>query len=106
METLIQDIRFGIRNLLKSPGFTIVAVLTLALGIGANSSIFSVVNGVLLQPLPYKDPDGLFAILTNNSSRGLTNTPFSYGRLVHMQQQTKALDGLSGYTGDAFTITS
>src|SRR5438045_1694044 len=88
MGTLLQDIRYGLRMLVKKPTFTIVAVLTLALGVGANTAIFSIVDAVLLRSLPYRDPDRLVRIYFNNPGVGLRNFRFS----------VPACDGLSAQT--------
>ena len=71
MHQLLEDIRYGLRTLLKTPGATLAAVLALSLGIGANTSVFSVINAVLLRPLPYKDPDRLVAVWGNQPQKGL-----------------------------------
>src|SRR5215467_6052548 len=77
MGTLVQDVRHGWRLLVRQPRFTIVAVLTLALGVGANTAIFSIVNAVLLRPLPYHDPDGLVRVFFNEPGVGLRDVRFS-----------------------------
>ena len=96
METLLRDIRYGVRSLLKRPGFTTIAVITLALGIGANTAIFSVVNAVLLRPLPYAEAERLFVPW---GRRGDTqhNAVVSYPDFVDWQSQTKTLEHVAAY---------
>ncbi|MGA7783760.1 MAG: ABC transporter permease, partial [Candidatus Acidiferrales bacterium] len=95
METLLSDIRYAFRIMRKSPGFTLIIILTLALGIGANTSIFSVVNAVLLRSLPYHDPDRLVKITFNNPGIGLRDVPYSVPELEDLKSRAGVFEEVS-----------
>ncbi|MBZ5555611.1 MAG: ABC transporter permease [Acidobacteriia bacterium] len=95
MEMLFSDIRYAFRILRKSPGFTLIIILTLALGIGANTSIFSIVNAVLLRSLPYYDPGRLVKITFNNPGIGLRDIPFSVPELEDLKSKAGVFEEVS-----------
>ncbi len=100
MMTLWQDIRFGLRTLLKSPGFTLVAVVALALGVGANTAIFSAVNTVLLRALPYENSSRLVALYTTaDPAAPEPRGPLSYPDLLDYREQAKSLEYVAAYQG-------
>jgi hypothetical protein len=98
-------LRYALRQLLKSPGFTLVAVLGLALGIGANVALFSVVNSVLLRPLPYHEPDRLVRLSSTNDQTNLTRGRFSYSRYLDVQQRQQVFSELALSADNLFTLT-
>jgi putative ABC transport system permease protein len=97
MQTLWQDLRYGARRLLQQPGFTAVAGLTLALGIGANAAIFSVVNGVLLRPLPYKEPERLMMLWEANDR--VRNNPVSHQNFADWRARQQSFEFISAFSG-------
>jgi putative ABC transport system permease protein len=105
MHSLLSDIRYGIRGLLKRPGFTAVVVITLALGIGANTTIFSVVNAVLLRPLPFKDSDRLVRIWESNPSRNWPEFSASVPNYKDWVQQQTVCEHLAAQENSTFNAT-
>jgi putative ABC transport system permease protein len=103
LEDLARDVRFAFRTLAKSPGFTAVVVLTLALGIGANTAIFSVVNAVLLRPLPFAAPDRLMSVVSMR--RGNVPDNASYPDFADWRAQNHVFSEMAAYTTDNFTLT-
>ena len=97
--------RYAIRQLFKSPGFTLVAILGLALGIGANVALFSVVNSIFLRPLPYRAPDRLVRLSSTAPASNLTRVGFSYSRYLEVQQRQQVFSDLAMSVGNAFTLT-
>ena len=104
METLLKDIRYGVRGLLKRPGFTTVAVMTLALGIGANTAIFSVVNTVLLRPLPYRDAQRIVTIWQNNAKAGVSRNDVAPANFLDWQEQSRSFESMAGIEPFGFSM--
>ena len=102
-DTILQDVRFALRTMRRSPGLTAVAILTLALGIGANTAVFSIVNGVLLQPLPYHDPSRLMFVYSSSPSFpiGATSPP----DFREMRDRNRTLASLSAYYSSAVNLS-
>jgi putative ABC transport system permease protein len=106
METLWQDLRLGARSLFKQPAFTIVAVIALALGIGANTAIFSVVNAVLLRALPYRDADRVVTVWEHNRTRGNTQNVINMGNFFDWKEQNRVFEDMAAFFDQTANLTS
>src|SRR5437588_473858 len=105
---MMTDLRYGLRQLLKHPAFTIIAILTLALGIGANTAIFSVVNAVLLKPLPFPEPEQLIAIgMTDTRQKGQTDlNALSYPDFFDLREQNRTLASIAALRDPILSLSS
>src|SRR5437660_3385683 len=102
MTTLWQDVRYGARMLLKNPGISFVVVLALALGIGANTAIFSVVNAVLLRPLPYDEADHLVSL--SESSKTMDEISISYPDFADWRNQNHVFENIAVYNRNSYNL--
>lgn len=105
MESLIKDIRYAVRSLGKRPGFAAIAVITLALGIGANTAIFSVVNAVLLRPLPFPDPDRLVMVWEDASFAGFPRNTPAPANYADWKDQNRVFENLAALDTRSFNLT-
>lgn len=103
-EELWQDLRYGVRALRKQPGFSLVVVLTLAVGIGTNSTIFSFANGVLLRPLPYANPESLVALDETSPKRNVTSMGVSFPNFLDWRAQNQVFEDIAAYTEGTYTL--
>src|SRR5205823_8237869 len=102
IDHLRQDVKFAVRSYVKTPSFTIIVVATLALGIGASTAIFSLVDGILVKPLPFPDPDRLVFISELNGGGGMS---VSWPNFLDWRTRVRTLEGLAASRSDAFTLT-
>src|SRR6266851_4326175 len=105
MRQVLQDFRYALRTLRRSSGLTLVIVLSLAIGIGANSAIFSVVNALLLRPLPYPDPDRLAILWLRSPGINIPQDWPSPGQYIDIQNQNHSFDEMSISRGNSFNLT-
>ncbi len=104
MQTIWQDLRYGARALLKKPTFSIIAVITLALAIGANTTIFSVLNSVLLWPLPYRQPDRLVQINDSLPSTGFPQAGLTQMEFVRLRNENQSFPGVGAFQSGTLTL--
>ena len=105
MQTLLQDLRYGLRVLAKNPSFTAIAIITLALGIGANTAIFSVVNAALLRPLPYENPGRLVYVWSAEKARGINQSTVSMPDLRDWREQNRVFAGIAGWWSGTYNLS-
>src|SRR5262245_40687656 len=106
METLIKDLRFAVRSFLKRPGFLVIAVSTLALGIGATTAMFTVVNSVLLRPLQFPEPERIVFFEGVNPRQGITGSNLSIPDIADWQKQSQSFEQIAGFvSGGVFLST-
>lgn len=106
METLLKDVSYGIRNLIKRPGFFAIAVVTLALGIGANSAIFNTVNAVLLRPLSFPESENIVLLQGINPAKGITQSNMSVPDILDWQTQNQSFEQIAGFLSGGVLLTS
>ncbi|HEY9232554.1 MAG TPA: ABC transporter permease, partial [Blastocatellia bacterium] len=104
MENLWQDLRYGLRGLGRQPGFTVIAIIALALGTGANTAIFSAVNAILLRPLNYAAPEQLVMVWGTNSRSKVTKDPLSVPNLLDYREQSTTLEQVAAYSQSDFNL--
>src|SRR5262249_17754592 len=105
MQHVLNDCRFALRSLRKNPVFAVIAIVTLALGVGATTAVFSVVNAILLRPLPYPNPDQLVQVFQTDVRRGIDNNGASYPNVVDWRAQNEVFSEMAGYRESSFTMT-
>src|SRR5262245_18037299 len=106
MQGILQDLRYGRRMLLKKRGFTVVAVITLGLGIGVNSTMFSVINGMLLRPMPFKDPERLMHLDEKAPKAGFETAGLSFPDFSDWRARSRSFERMALYEEVSFTLAS